>query len=69
MEARENGDALNLESIQQAAEAALCNKVEGASDAILRAANEMPHDASDFDCGLAAGFALARYLEQVAQAD
>jgi hypothetical protein len=56
--------AMNLDFFLKAASAAVSEPVEDVSDLILRAANAMPLETSDFDRGIAAGFALARHLSQ-----
>jgi hypothetical protein len=53
---------VNLDVIFKAVEAA--SGAANASDAALRAASAMPADSTDFDRGIAAGMALARYFER-----
>ena len=55
---------MDLETVLKAVEAAAVPYVADASDAALRAANAMPAEAPDFDRGIAAGMALARYFDQ-----
>lgn len=58
------GHFLGLDEIWHAAGAALETPLDDASDVILKAAGAMPAEASDFDRGIAAGLALARYLDR-----
>jgi hypothetical protein len=54
---------VDLDIVLKAVEAA--SHAADAGDAALRAAGAMPVDATDFDRGIAAGMALARYIERV----
>jgi len=45
------------------------NPEEDLEDVVLRAANELPADASDFDRGMAAGFAAAMMLALMPQCE
>jgi hypothetical protein len=56
-----------LAEILRAAEAALSSGTD-ISEIVRAATDAMPVDASDFDRGLAAGFALARFLASNANA-
>jgi hypothetical protein len=55
---------LDLSAVKTAVEAAIKENSGGElEDVILRAANALPSDASDFDRGMAAGFTAAVMLE------
>lgn len=58
-----SNDGLNLDAIFRAAEGVCPDAETTACDVILRAAAAMPDDASDFDRGMAAGVALARFFD------
>ena len=54
---------MDLGAIKQAANAALTESASGnLEDLVLHAAGALPADASDFDRGMAAGFAAAMVL-------
>ena len=57
-------NSLDFKCILKAVEAALESDTRDVLEAALRAANAMPQDASDFDRGLAAGFALANLVNK-----
>jgi hypothetical protein len=57
---------VNLKAPLAAASAANPTSASDIPEIILKAANEMPSDSSEFDRGIAAGLALAEYLRKTA---
>ena len=56
---------MDLSAIKHAAQIALSKEgVTDAAEIVLAAASALPPNASDFDCGMAAGFAVAKLLER-----
>lgn len=55
---------VELDIVLKAVDEALVLGAKDATDAVLRAVNAMPVDSPDFDCGIAAGLTLARYLSR-----
>ena len=56
---------LNLNMVIEAAQEALRGNPTNIEAVALRTANAMPAGTSDLDRGIAAGFAVARYLDRV----
>jgi len=55
---------VDLDIVLKAVEDAAVSNAVDAADAALRAASAMPLEAPEFDRGIAAGLAIARYLSR-----